>query len=64
MTTLTPATAYQGLTVSTPKYVNAIDKNFPHTRRVFQVDGAISGKYSFDSLPVNGNISNGSVLDS
>ena len=58
------ATAYQGLTVPTPKYVNAIDENFPNTRRVFQVEGAISGKYSFDSLPVNGNISNGNVSDS
>ena len=58
------ATAYQGLTVPTPKYVNAIDENFPNTRRVFQVEGAISGKYSFDSLPVNGNISNDSVSDS
>ena len=64
MHALTPATTYQGLTVPTPKYVNAIDENFPNTRRVFQVEGAISGKYSFDCLPVYGNISNGSVSDS
>ena len=64
MTVVTPATAYQGLIVPTPKYVNAIDENFPNIRRVFQVEGSISRKYSFDSLPIKGNISNGSVSDS
>ena len=48
----------------TPKHANALNENFPNIRRVFQVEGAISEKYSFDCLPVNGNISNGSVSDS
>ena len=57
-------TPLTGVTLPTAKYVNSIGEEFPNGNRTYKVESSISNRYLRDYLPVNANISSGSVTDS
>ena len=57
----TPVT---GISLPTSRYINSIENSYPSPNRLFKVESAIQGKYRRDVLPINSNISTGSVKDS
>ena len=56
--------ALTGVTLPTAKYVNSIGEEFPNGNRTYKVESSISNRYLRDYLPINANISSGSVNDS
>ena len=55
--------ALTGVTLPTAKYVNSIGEEFPNGNRTYKVESSISNRYLRDYLPINANISSGSVTD-
>ena len=56
-------TASHGITLPTIKYTNSISEEFPNGNRTYKVETAIAGRYMRDHLPINSNLTNGSIND-
>ena len=55
--------ASNGFTLPTVKYTNSISEEFPNGNRTYKVETAIAGRYMRDHLPINSNLTNGSIND-
>ena len=55
--------ASNGFTLPTIKYTNSISEEFPNGNRTYKVETAIAGRYMRDHLPINSNLTNGSIND-
>ena len=55
--------ASNGITLPTAKYTNSISEEFPNGNRTYKVETAIASRYMRDHLPINSNLTNGSIND-
>lgn len=52
-----------GMSLPSARYVNSISETFPNPNRSYKVETGIIGRYTRDHLPINSNLTNGSVSD-
>ena len=52
-----------GVSIPTVNYSNSISEEFPNSNRIYKVESGISSRYYRDNLPINANLTNGSVAD-
>ena len=52
-----------GVTIPTMNFVNSVSSDFPNPNRMYKVESGVVNRYLRDYLPINANISNGSVDD-
>ena len=52
-----------GITIPTANYSNSISEEFPNSNRIYKVESGISNRYYRDTLPVNANLTNGTIAD-
>ena len=53
-----------GFSLPTANYSNSISEEFPNSSRQYKVESGISNRYYRDYLPINANLTNGSIADS
>lgn len=52
-----------GATIPTMNFVNSVSSDFPNPNRMYKVESGVINRYLRDYLPINANISNGSIDD-
>ena len=52
-----------GVTIPTVNYSNSISEEFPNSNRMYKVESGIVNRYFRDNLPINANLTNGTVAD-